>query len=361
MLEKRKLENPKKEKVLNLLTLDLPLFLLCFNYLLYSAFEVVFLKQVIRMAALALIIVGGFVRRVHIDKSGIVFLGISAVAVFLNGLRAFNLVFLVIFAVCAPNDIKEIFHKAFRVSIILLMILLISVLVGFNHNISSYRASGRIRNGMGFSNPNSAAIFYYSVCSLFLLSRKEIKWPHMLLVLVVSFVVHYFTSSRTTLIANLIFLMLWGMYQIPHESGKQILAKGSVLLVDILFAVNLLAVFFTDQLMPLDDLLSWRITFLKQLVETSSVKNILFGGAAFEVDNFYHIVLFQYGIFVYGFLALAVHRMMKRLAECNQYVLSGFLVSIFLIGLMEGCMIRPELILFLTIWKLIVCEESLCV
>lgn len=350
----------KLGRYLDLLTIDLPMLLLGLNYLLYNALEIVFAKQIIRIAALALIVAGGIIRRPLIGKKGILFLGVSIMSLFLNGLGAFNLAFLVIFAVCVPDDMDLIFQKAFRISLILVAVLMISLFTGINHNVTNYLASGRVRNGMGFLNPNSAAIFYYSVGCLFLLSRKQVKMVHMLLVLASSFLVHHYTASRTCLMANIVFAALWMLYQMPCDKGKKLLAKGSVLLIDLLFVLNVAAIFFTDELMPLDDFLSWRVTYLKQLVEVSSLRNILLGGAVLEVDNFYHIILFQYGIFIYALLAIVAHCMMKKFADHEQYLLSGFFVSIFLSGLMEGFLIRPELILFLVIWKLIVCEENAC-
>lgn len=368
MSEEVCIQETKKGRSVEFWTIDVPLFLLGLNFILYNvhgldamkqAIHIDLLKQIIRMAALALIAAGGIIRRVHIRKNGVLFLAASTVVVLLNGFNVFNLAFAVLFAVCIPDDVDTVIQKAFRISAILVALMLVLMLTGIAKNeVWRVRANGQACYTLGFAHSNSAAIFYYSFGCLYLLSRKKINLFQIGLTTVALIVVFVYTDSRTSLVASMVFCAMMLLYQMPKENGRHTLAKGSILLVDFLFIANLLAVLFVEQLMPMDSIVTGRFWLLKKLIEESSFRNILLGGAAREVDSFYHVILFQYGIFIYALVAIAAHKMMKRLAECRQYALSGFFVSVFVMGMAESCLIRPELLVFLVAWKLIVCSAE---
>lgn len=368
MKEKSCLTKIISKNHLEFLTIDVPFFLLGLNFILYNiygleaikqAVHIDILKQIIRIVALALIVAGGVVRRVHIHKSGVLFLAASTAVVMLNGFNMFNLAFAVLFAVCIPDDVDAVIQKAFRISIILVALMMFLMLTGIAKNeVWRVRQNGQACYTLGFAHSNSAAIFYYSFACLFLLSRKKINMVQIGLTAAALIIVFMFTDSRTSLIASMAFCMMVLLYQIPSEKGKRMIAKSSVFLVDIFFIANLLAVVFADKLMVLDSVVTGRVYLLRKLIEESSIRNILLGGAVREVDSFYHVILFQYGIFIYGLVAIASHKMMKRLADCGQYALSGFFVSVFLMGMAESCLIRPELLVFLVAWKLIVSSSE---
>jgi len=142
------------------------------------------------------------------------------------------------------------------------------------------------------------------------------------------------------------------------ENAQKIFGKSSIIIIDALFILNLISVFIINKLIIFDELLSFRISTFSKMIDGSGMKCFLLGGTSFTVDNFYYMLLFQYGIFIYIFVAISTHFAMKRMVKNNNIKYISLLVGLFLVAMMESSLIRPEILVVLVIWKIILSRNS---
>ena len=95
------------------------------------------------------------------------------------------------------------------------------------------------------------------------------------------------------------------------------------------------------------------------MINNSGLRGLLFGGTVETVDNFYYMLLFQYGIFIYAFVAISTHFAMKRMVDNKDIKYISLLVGLFLVGMMESSLIRPEILVTLIVWKIIFSSNGL--
>lgn len=129
--------------------------------------------------------------------------------------------------------------------------------------------------------------------------------------------------------------------------------KCSIAIIDMLFILNLVSVFIIDKFMVFDALLSFRISTFSRMINSSGIKCFLLGGTTATVDNFYYMLLFQYGIFIYIFVAISTHFAMKKMVTSRNSRYISLLVGLFLVAMMESSLIRPEILVALVVWKII--------
>ena len=69
--------------------------------------------------------------------------------------------------------------------------------------------------------------------------------------------------------------------------------------------------------------------------------------------------MFQYGIFIYMFVAISVHITLKKMITNNNLQYVALVVGLFLVAMMESSVIRPEILVTLVIWKIILKDKSM--
>lgn len=345
-----------------LLFLDLPLFLLGLNYMLYNAFSMDILKTQLRVLSIILLLIGCILKKnIIVKKKAVLSMALAIVALLLNGSTSLNLVVIILFSVCAIYPLNSIVQSAFKVNLLLVTIMIVLMLIGIVDNTSYISTMGRLRYTLGFDNPNVAALFYSSAIYLMLVSMKKTK-VLMLVAFLMSLILFYYTNSRTTLLALITFVFLEGIYSIfekrKMDKSKVIFGKLSILSIDILFVVNLLSVFLIEKFMIFDELLSYRISTFSKMINSSGLRSFLLGGTHETVDNFYYMLLFQYGIFIYIFVACLTHFAMKKMVNKGYIKYIALLVGLFLVGMMESSLIRPEILVSLIVWKVIISGDD---
>lgn len=343
--------------------LDVPLFLLGMNYVLYNALSLDSMKTIFRVGAILLLLIGWTLKgRFVIGKKTFLAMALAMVAFLLNGSMALNFVVIILFSICVTYPIDKIIKSTFRINILLVVIMIALMGLHIVNNTSYVSTMGRLRYTLGFENPNVAALFYASAIYLFLVSRKRIK----LIVIGVSFamtaIVYYYTNSRTSLLALLMFVALEGIFLFLQkknmEKAQTVFGKFSIMFTDALFIINLVSVFVIDKFMVFDTLLSFRISAFSKMINSSGVRGFLLGGTTETVDNFYYMLLFQYGIFIYIFVAVSTHFAMKKMVINKDIKYISLFVGLFMVGMMESSLIRPEILVTLVVWKIIFSGNS---
>lgn len=283
---------------------------------------------------------------------------LSLIALLLNGRVSLNFLVIVFFCVCVSYPIDTIIKSAFKVNIILIIFMFILIKLNIANNIVYVSTMGRLRCTLGFENPNAAALFYSSAIYLFLVSGKKIKKISIVLSFIATVILYYYTNTRTLLMALLIFIVLESLFlDLEQEKNlrkmQTLMSKFLSIFVDMLFIFNIASVFMIEKFMRLDSLLSFRISFLSKMINHCGLREFLFGGTTEAVDSFYYMLLFQYGVFVYIFVAILNHIAIKKMIDKKKFKYIPLLVSLFLVGIMESSLLRPEVLVVLITWKLI--------
>lgn len=344
--------------------LDIPLFLLGMNYVLYNALSLDSMKTLFRVGAILLLLAGWFLKgRFVIEKKAFLAMTLALIALLLNGSMALNFVVIVLFAICVTYPIDTIIKSACRINILLVLVMLVLMGLHVVNNTSYISTMGRLRYTLGFENPNVAALFYASAIYLFLVSREKINKRVIVFSFIATAVVYYYTNSRTSLLALLMFVALEGVFLLGQRKNREkvqiIMGKCLILFIDALFFINLASVFIIEKFMVFDSLLSFRISAFSRMINNSGLRGLLFGGTVETVDNFYYMLLFQYGIFIYAFVAISTHFAMKRMVDNKDIKYISLLVGLFLVGMMESSLIRPEILVTLIVWKIIFSSNGL--
>ena len=343
--------------------LDIPLFLLGANYVLYNALAIESMKILLRISAIMLVLVGWILKATFkVDRKALWAIILAILLLILNGNIALNFAVFVLFAICVTYPLETIVRSAFRINVILVLLMLLLMICHVVDNTGYISTMGRLRYTMGFENPNVAALFYSSAIYLLLASREKLKGLIIFFAFLMMLIVFFYTDSRTSLFALMTFVVLEIMYFIFEKKNmkiaKQILGKCSILIVDILFVLNLASVFVINKFMVFDELLSFRISTFSKMISKSGIRCFLFGGTLETVDNFYYMLLFQYGIFIYVFVAFSTHMAMKRMVVNKNTKYIALIVGLFFVAMMESSLIRPEILVSLVVWKIILSEKN---
>lgn len=337
--------------------LDLPLFLLGLNYMLYNALSVDRFKTVIRIVAIMLVLIGWVLNKSTIYKYEIIACILVTISLIINGVSSINLLVIIIISVWVRYPLKRVIKGAFVVNMLLVLIMIVLMVVGVVDNTGYVSTMGRHRFGLGFENPNVAALFYSSCLYLLVVSRNKVRKLTMVILLFGGAVIYLYTDSRTSFVAMLIFFLIEAMRVFIEKKrlplwGK-IFGAASILVVDLLFILNLVSVFIIDKLMFMDEYLSFRISAFSRMIENSGIRCFLLGGTVETADNFFYMLLFQYGVFIYIVLAIITHYSMKKMVTTCDLKYISLLVALFMVGMMESSLIRPEILVVLIVWKII--------
>lgn len=340
------------------LFLDIPLLLLGLNYVLYNAFSFDLAKDLLRIVAVSLFVIGWILKgNLILTKKEVFAIFLAVMAVIFNGTLALNFLLIVVFSVCVTFNTNNIISSSLKINGLLVLFMIILMLFNVIDNKGYISSMGRLRYTLGFENPNVAALFYSSAIYLFIVSREKMKYSVAVLAVVCTIVLYYYTNSRTTLMALVAFLILESLNNIMKKRNmrftRNIFLFSSLYFVDFLFLLNLVSIFSINQFMVFDEVLSFRISTFSRMINNADLGIFLFGGTLKTVDNFYYMLLFQYGIFIYFFVAVLVHSSIKRMIKEENTKYIPLLVGLFLVATMESSLIRPEILVTLVVWKVI--------
>lgn len=340
------------DKICDSLTISIPAFILGLNYILYNSLGIDSLKTVLRITAMLILIIGWILRgNFKVTRLQLVMMFLILIELLINGSSVLNIGAAIMYAIGVGSDIKRCESKLYNVNLILVIIALLLMVLGYTDNYTYISSVGRQRSTFGFNNPNVASLFYTSAIYLYILSRKQLKYQHLLIALILETVVFYFTRSRTNYFAFIIYLVLMALSM--RKWADQI-SRFCVIGVNLLFILNLVSMFCLPYLLKFDALLSGRITTYLRMVKDAGIVTFLFGNTQLTVDNFYYMLLYSYGLFFYLIFAIAVKRSLQILycKKCFKEIV--FAASYFLVGVAESSLIRPEILSVLFVWILII-------
>lgn len=340
----------------NFLFLDIPILLLGINYIFYNVLQEEEFKTIFRIASMFFFVAGYlFKEKLTIKSKEIILLFFLTIALFINGGMILNFIAIVLFVVCTTNSINLIIEHVCKINCFLTFVIFILLTLGMTNDVIYLSSNGRLRHALGFNHPNAAALFY--TANILLLAIYIRKINLLIVSAIVSYIIFYYTDSRTSFLAIMFFLILESINIFLERKNKKtyqiILAKISMIVIDVLFTFSFLSVFFINKLLFLDELLSYRISIASAMANKSGLYGLIFGGTSDWADNFYYMLLFQYGIIVYICVAIITHLSIKKLIDRKNLRYIPLLTSIFVLATMESSLIRPEILIMLVTWKII--------
>lgn len=350
-------EPVKASTVINLLTIELPLFLFGFNYVMYNALPLESAKTIIRMIAIVLLAGGCLYRHRDFSPWNFVLLGVAALSLAASRMTDINLFVMVAVVSCLPKGSDRIPRSELVITLISMLVVIVAVLTGNAENYVYTSEYGRDRMTLGFNNANTASVFYFSILFLFLLSCRKLTVWHIAGVVVIGGVLYYLTDTRTAILSLLLMSAFILLYKIPNDRWKSGLLKGAIWFVDALFLLNLVSVFFLDQLEFIDEFTSFRISQFQRLREAGGVIGFFFGGVEKTTDCLFYTLLYHYGIFFYLLFAVMAHITMARLCRKKDYVKAAFMLSMFCFSVMETILLRPEILISIVFWLYMISEN----
>lgn len=335
--------------------IDLPIFLLLFNFILYSVFNVDDFKNILRIISISLFICGWIINGEYKFTIGQLFIIFLSTILFLfQGTSACNFLAVVIFAFCTKIDLNILIKNIFRINMFFVLLILICLYSGVISNITYIDTVGRTRNTMGFLNPNAGALFFSSIIYLYILSRSRIRIMDYVLALVGNILIFKFSDSRTSFFALNFFLLIIPIFNILIN--KTIVKKGICVFNDLLWLIGIIGLFILNIFSDFDIVLSNRISNYMQFVDQAGTWGTIIGGGELPqitIDNFYIMFLYQNGIFIYLFSMYLVHKSTCFLTYRKEIRLLAFTTAMFLMGMTESSFLRPEIPITLILWKIL--------
>ncbi len=328
--------------------------LLGLNYLLYSFFDLGSVRNLVRVAAVGLMMILLLFRLTegNIRRRQVLMLLLAAWQILAGGTNGLNIAFLLILTAAAAGYQEcRITTVVFWVMIGLTLIMLGSLLLGIEVN-EVYTVGTRTRHKLGFVNVNAASMFLFTTLASYLIWRdKQAKLVELGAAMGLELLIFVYTDSRTPLLALVLMIALYLL--IPRLPAKA---------VNICCSVGIALLFLTSYLWVLpavnsplvNTLLSLRPMYCDEYFRSQNALTFLLGGTGVpELDNGYLLLLFNVGVAVYTAIYFAIQSAVKNMANRSEYMKLSFVIAMLAVSVLEGAALRPELLCAPLMWVIV--------
>lgn len=239
-----------------------------------------------------------------------------------------TLIVLLLFIVASKSiNFKDLVKYDIKIKIAFLLIIVLLYYLGLTENYFMYRSDGALRSSMGLSHPNTFGVYIFSICCEYIYIRyPNLKIKELILLLIATFVIDYFSDSRGSTYSMIILIL--GIVFINKKHTK-ILEKKAIqnIILSLFIIFTILSLWTANEyskgneiMYKLNEILSGRIRFSSQFLNDYSAK--LFGNSmellgvkeanetgkqALVLDNAYVKLILQYGILSYLLFGLSVY------------------------------------------------------
>lgn len=329
--------------------------LLGLNFLLYSFFDLGALRNLVRAAVAGLLGILLLFRLLDgkIRQRQILMILLALCQILLGGSSSLNIAFLLILSAAAAGySQSRITTVVFRVMVVLSAVVLLSLILGIEKN-EVYTVGTRTRNKLGFVNVNAASMFFFTLFSSYLLLRGEkARWIELTLALGLSWIVYFFTDSRTPMLGMLLMVAMYLVLPRIPQRARRILVYVAIALLFVTPYIWTIPMVHEG---IIDTILSWRPQYCNAYFRDQSAVTYLVGGSRLaELDNGYLLLMFNAGIIVYMDIYFLVQSAVKNLEKNKKYMQLSYVLMMLAISVMEGAAIRPELLCAPLLWFLII-------
>jgi hypothetical protein len=215
----------------------------------------------------------------------------------------------------------------------------------------------RTRLNFGYKNVNSLASLVSAFC-LLLMVRGSFSWLRYGIALAITFALYDQTDSRALIVATVFFVFYVAVLNVFSRYGALLLSLSTITIF-IPLAVSLLPTVFISELATLDFQLSGRLSFVSAYYDQIPAFRLLIGGmdpptASLTIDNSFALLLGAAGLPFLVYLVIQLFRRVQSCIRVSDHRLHAFLITFWLYSFVESSMVRPEAIIGLIFWIVII-------
>lgn len=217
------------------------------------------------------------------------------------------------------------------------------------------RVANDIRLKLFFKDPNSLGNLgsvYIILYVLYLYWGKKYEYKTKKVYAILVLPILYFmnlANSRTAIYTLIIFLIVLGFYSIKNQMTRVILFISTsicaILGMSYLYTKGALNFYI------LDNILSWRLTYIKNALNSMNRKELLFGKGAFLnsnlgdsglilVDNSYINIIYQFGIIVFVMVMIYVIILSIKAFKTKDPFVKAFIITFYINCFLENIIIN---------------------
>lgn len=333
--------------------------LLSSNFVLYNALSFDMIKNVVRIIAAAIMIVGLILDALSIKymRTELLILSLLSMSILLNGESSLNLMLAMLFSVLARrHGEKRTVRMLCGCSIILVLAVVLMLSIGVTSDYSYVSTLGRYRRTLGFKNPNQTSLFFLALLALPIISTDINKKKTVFLVSIPLVYVARQTNSRGLIVSCISYLILLMLFALSKTNGKMI--KRMVLtILYVSIAITLIQPHLANT--NLDIMLSYRPTIFRRFFEEASLIELFLGKQIdYSLDNFYMVSIANYGIVITMVLIMTIQKALISISYKRDIYTLAFMCSLLTYAMIESFLFRPELIVTLIFWTIVVCNST---
>ena len=340
------------------------LFLFNLNYILYNTIDLSNLtKNGIRIFAAVLLLISIlFSNKVFslnkIDFIWLILLSTSLLSFNFND-KIINFTYLLILLFTSKSiPIDKILETSFKISVIGIFIVFLFLKLGIIQNLE-YTVGSRTRSTFGFKNVNGFSSLIFSLSILYMITRKQIKWYHILLSVSFIFTIYKYTDSRTTMNSFIVFIIF---YLILNKlKGTTIYRRYRIIIKGVISSIIILPIIISmispvllRKYPQLDVITSNRISINTSYIYNNNIINFIFGGSALkDIDNGFLTLTFSLGILFVLLTVYLANSAISRLLDKKEIAYLSFIISFFYFNLLEALMVRTEISVSVCFWLIL--------
>lgn len=226
---------------------------------------------------------------------------------------------------------------------------------------SALELGGEIRSRMtfGYRNVNSFAGIASGFCLLIMMTGRQ-AIARYAIALLVSYALYMDTDSRAMLTATLSFIVFTVIFLLARNLPRFLKAFAGLMLITPLL-LSILASLVVSEAPLLDLVLSGRLTFVSMFFSEMPAYRFLIGGAepssGTTVDNSFALVAGAIGMPLLIYLAHITYQRVRRCVKEADFRVYSFLLAFWLYSFTESSMLRPESIVCIVFWVLVLRPE----
>lgn len=344
--------------------LELALLLLMLNFLLYQCFDMDRVKDGVRFVAVGIMAAGVLVniRKFRVDKSVLFYTLYCLLVVVLGSSVSINWPVLLVTAIVLRQvETDKLVDMLVRVSTVGVVVYFVLRFSGFIDDYVYGAAFGRVRNTLGFSNVNAAALFFFSWVMLLFCRKKTNKFLLAFSVIVLLWCMVETNTRSVILIAFIYFALRFLLEKAVVKMSDAAWTRLSKWFIIAEIGVVLLSVAYPLLLRSfpqLDVVLSYRLSIGTRIIQRLTLRNWLMGGAVGNSDNFFHAMLFQYGMIALVVAVMFVVRATWKMMERHDIHKVSFILSMWTLCVVETSLYRPEIMAVVLFWCFVIKENS---
>lgn len=218
----------------------------------------------------------------------------------------------------------------------------------------------RVRMTFGYKNVNAFASVVSGFCFLLMLSRKltVIKY---IASMSISYIFYLYTDSRSMLIGTFSFIVFILLFNIMKRHNR-ILYMISWIVIGVPAFMTVTATILANQFPLLDSALSWRLTFVSDYFNEMPAYSLLIGGSepskSVTVDNAFGLFIGAMGIPFFLYFIKRITVVVRSNIDQCEFGLCAFILSFWLFSFSESSLVRPETLVGILFWVVIVKHKS---